>query len=143
MSRCTTDDFMKPRLINEKLLDELSIKAKESPRLRMNYNLHQSLDEKAQKMLNALQPGTTFPIHRHRHTAETYIVLRGAIKVFLYNSDGSLLSSHLLDPCEGEYGMEIPAGVFHNLEVIDKNSVIFEAKEGPYIPVSPEDTLFG
>jgi len=132
---------MKPVIINEKLLDDISLKAKESPRLRMNFNLHNSLEEKAQKMLNALQPGTTFPVHRHPHTAETYIVLRGAIKVFLYNKGGDLQSTHLLDPCEGEYGIEIPAGVYHNLEVIDKNSVIFEAKEGPYIPVSPEDTL--
>jgi cupin fold WbuC family metalloprotein len=132
---------MKPLLINDKLLDEISLKASESSRLRMNYNLHLSLDDKAQKMLNALQPGTSFPVHRHVHTAETYIVLRGAIKVFLYNNNGTLLSSHLLDPCEGDYGMEIPAGVFHNLEVLDKNTVIFEAKEGPYIPVSPDDIL--
>ncbi|MDP3452520.1 MAG: WbuC family cupin fold metalloprotein [Bacteroidales bacterium] len=128
-------------LIDDTLLDKICEEAKESPRLRMNYNLHKSLDSGAQKLLNALQPGSVFPIHRHNHTAETYIVLRGSIRVFLYEDDGSLLSEHLLDPCDGNYGLEIPVGRFHSLEVLDRNTVIFEAKEGPYTPLLPEDIL--
>lgn len=130
-------------LIDDDFLDKLSKEAKVSPRLRMNYNFHETLDAKAQKLLNAIEPGSVVPPHRHNHTAETYIVLRGSLKVNFYKSDGSLESTHLLDPCEGKYGIEIPAGVYHNLEVIDRNTVIFEAKEGPYTPVLPEDTLFG
>jgi cupin fold WbuC family metalloprotein len=132
---------VKPIIIDDKLLDEVSAQAKGSARLRMNFNLHKSLDAGAQKMLNALQPGSVFPIHRHHHTAETYIVLRGAIKVYFYNDNGTLISSHLLDPCEGSYGLEIPEGMFHTLEVLDKNTVIFEAKEGPYTPLSEDDIL--
>ncbi len=128
-------------LIDNALLDGICEEAKGSPRLRMNYNLHDSLEAGAQKMLNALQPGSKFPIHKHNHTAETYIVLRGAIRVYLYEDDGTLISEHLLDPCEGNYGMEIPLGRFHTLEVLDRNTVIFEAKEGPYTPLLPEDIL--
>ena len=128
-------------LINNALLDDLCTKASESPRLRMNLNFHESLDAQAQKLLNALQPGTSVPAHRHPHTAETYIVLRGAIKVFIFNDDGSVLSAHILNPCDGEYGIEIPPGTFHGLEVLDKNTVIFEAKEGPYTPVTDNDLL--
>ena len=132
---------MKPIMIDEQLLSEVCSQAMSSPRLRMNFNLHKSLDAGAQKMLNALQPGSVFPIHRHHHTAETYIVLKGAIRVFFYNDNGSLISSHLLDPCEGSYGLEIPVGMFHTLEVLDKNTVIFEAKEGPYTPLLEDDIL--
>ncbi len=128
-------------LINNRLLDDLCEKATESTRKRMNFNFHESLDAPAQKLLNALQPGTYVPAHRHSHTSETYIVLRGAIKVFIYNADGSIISSHILNPCDGEYGIEIPKGTFHSLEVIDKNTVIFEAKDGPYTPVSEKEML--
>lgn len=129
------------KLIDDEFLDKLSKEARASSRLRMNFNFHESLDAKAQRLLNAIEPGSVVPPHRHKHTAETYIVLRGSLKVYIYESDGSVKSEHILDPCEGKYGIEIPAGVYHNLEVIDRNTVIFEAKEGPYIPVLPEDVL--
>lgn len=76
-------------ILNNKLLDEISVKAEESPRLRMNYNLHDSLDAKAQRLINVLLPGTILPIHRHRHTAETYIILRGKMFVVFYNDVGA------------------------------------------------------
>jgi len=129
------------KLIDDAFLDKLSKEARASSRLRMNFNFHESLDAKAQKLLNAIEPGSVVPPHRHNHTAETYIVLRGSLKVYIYESDGSVKSEHILDPCEGKYGIEIPAGVYHNLEVIDRNTVIFEAKEGPYVPVLPQDIL--
>lgn len=86
------------RLINETLLDEVTQQAKESPRLRMNHNLHDSLDAKAQRLLNALEPGTVLPIHRHRHTAETYVLLRGKIKVMYYNDRKEETEQVVLDP---------------------------------------------
>jgi len=129
------------KLIDNKLLDEITEQAKKSPRLRMNLNLHDSYESKAQKMINSLEPGTVIPVHRHRNFSETYIVLRGAIKVFFYDSNKTLIESYLLDPCEGYYGLEIPAGVFHNLEVIAHGTAIFEAKDGPYIPIDTEDIL--
>lgn len=128
-------------IINNTLLDTITEKAQTSPRLRMNFNLHDSLDSPVQRLMNALEPGTELPIHRHRHTDETYIVLRGAIKVFLYNDDKTLKEQVLLNPCDGEYGINIPAGQFHTVEVLEKGTVIFEVKEGPYTPLRNGDTL--
>ena len=85
-------------IIDNELLNEISRRATESERLRMNYNLHDSLDAKAQRLLNALEPGTILPIHRHRHTAETYILLRGRIDVIFYSDDATIVSRHELDP---------------------------------------------
>lgn len=107
----------------------------------MNMNLHESYESKAQKIINALEPGTEIPIHRHSNFSESYIILRGAIKVYIYNNDKTLKESFLLDPCDGIYGLEIPAGVYHNLEVIANGTAIFEAKDGPFIPMCPEDIL--
>lgn len=78
-------------LIDKNLLDQVTEQAEKSNRLRMNYNLHDSLDAKAQRLLNALEPGTILPIHRHRHTAETYIVLRGSINVIFYDDNKTII----------------------------------------------------
>ena len=128
-------------LIDKKLLDTVTSKARESDRLRMNYNFHESLDAKAQRLLNALEPGTELPIHRHQHTAETYIVLRGAIKVLFYNDDRVLSDEFMVDPLEGVYGLHIPIGQWHTLEVLESGTMIFEVKDGPYTPMGPEDLM--
>lgn len=128
-------------IIDSKLLDEITAKAEASPRLRMNFNLHESLDAKAQRLLNVLLPGTPLPIHRHPHTAETYILLRGKMFVIFYNSLGEQIERHLLDPSAGNYGVNIPAGQWHGIEVIEP-STIFEVKDGPYTPLAPEDILY-
>jgi cupin fold WbuC family metalloprotein len=127
-------------IIDNKLLDEVTAKAKESPRLRMNYNFHEDSDSKAQRLLNALEPGTILPIHRHQHTAETYVLLRGKIEVQFYNETGAQTASFKLDPLNGNYGVQIPKGQWHTLVVVEP-SVIFEVKDGPYTPITPEDTL--
>ena len=128
-------------LIDKKLLDEVTERAKGSERLRMNFNLHDSLEAKAQRLLNALEPGTLLPIHRHRHTAETYIVLRGAIRVLFYDDDRMLTDEFMVNHFKGNYGTHIPAGQWHTLEVLESGTVIFEVKEGPYAPLGPEDIL--
>ena len=127
-------------IINEQLLDNVTVKAEESPRLRMNYNLHDSLDAKAQRLINVLLPGTPLPIHRHKHTAETYIILRGKMFVVFYNDLGAQTERILLDPTNGNYGVQIPKGQWHGIEVIEP-SAIFEVKDGPYTPLEPEDML--
>ncbi|MDE5560964.1 MAG: WbuC family cupin fold metalloprotein [Bacteroidaceae bacterium] len=127
-------------ILNNELLDEITRKAEESPRLRMNYNLHESLDAKAQRLINVLLPGTVLPIHRHRHTAETYVLLRGKMFVVFYDDLGAQVERYLLDPVIGNYGVHIPAGQWHGIEVIEPSS-IFEVKDGPYIPFQPEDIL--
>ena len=128
-------------LIDENLLDKVTEQAQESDRLRMNYNLHDSLEAKAQRLLNALEPGTVLPVHRHRHTAETYIVLRGCIRVLFYNDDKVITDEFLVHPDEKVYGVHIPAGQWHTLEVLESGTVIFEVKDGPYAPLQPEDIL--
>jgi cupin fold WbuC family metalloprotein len=128
-------------LIDDHLLDEVTERAKASERLRMNYNLHDSLEAKAQRLLNALEPGTVLPVHRHRHTAETYMLLRGRLRIFFHDNDGRVSESFLLDPLEGQYGVHIPAGQWHSLEVLQSGSVIFEVKDGPYEPLGEGDML--
>ena len=127
-------------IINDNLLDKVTSEAEASPRLRMNYNLHDSLDAKAQRLINVLLPSTPLPIHRHRHTAETYVILRGKMFVVFYNDLGVQIERFLLDPRQGNYGVQIPAGQWHGIEVIEP-SAILEVKDGPYTPLEPEDML--
>ncbi|MCM1400936.1 MAG: WbuC family cupin fold metalloprotein [Bacteroides sp.] len=127
-------------IIDDELLDAVTAEAEASPRLRMNYNLHESLDAKAQRLINVLLPGTPLPIHRHRHTAETYVILRGRMMVVFYNDMGAQTRRYLLDPSRGNYGVQIPRGQWHTVEVIEP-SAIFEVKDGPYTPLAPDDTL--
>lgn len=127
-------------IINDQLLDKVTADAEASTRLRMNYNLHDSLDAKAQRLINVLLPGTPLPIHRHRHTAETYVILRGKMFVVFYNDMGAQSERYLLDPAVGNYGVQIPVGQWHGIEVIEP-SAIFEVKDGPYTPLEPKDML--
>ncbi len=128
-------------IIDNKLLDEVTQQAEQSPRLRMNHNFHESLDARAQRLVNVLLPGTLLPIHRHRHTAETYVLLRGKMFVIFYDSLGGQTDRFLLDPSTGNYGVHIPKGQWHGIEVLEP-SAIFEVKDGPYTPLQPEDILF-
>lgn len=127
-------------ILNDELLDKVTAEALASPRLRMNFNLHESLDAKAQRLINVLLPGTVLPIHRHRHTAETYVLLRGKISVVFYDGTGAQIERYLLDPALGNYGVQIPKGQWHTVEVIEP-SAIFEVKDGPYMPLGPEDMM--
>lgn len=127
--------------IDTNLLNGVTAQAKESPRLRMNYNFHASLEAKAQRLLNALEPGTVLPVHRHPHTAETYLLLRGRIRVMFYNEAKEETESTVLDPLTGDYGVYIPAGQWHTLEVLESGSVLFEVKDGPYTPLGEDDLL--
>lgn len=128
-------------VINDQLLDQVSGKAKENQRLRMNYNFHASPEAGAQRLLNALEPGTELPIHRHTHTTETYFVIKGKIKVLFYNDTKQITDTVLLDPLQGNYGVNIPMGQWHTLEVLVSGTVIFEVKDGPYTPISEENIL--
>lgn len=128
-------------LIDDFLLNNVSSQAQTSERLRMNYNFHDSLEAKAQRLLNALEPGTLLPIHRHTMTAETYLLLRGKIRVMYYNDNKEQIAESTLDPLKGVYGVHIPKGQWHTLEVLESGSVIFEVKDGPYSPIKPEDVL--
>lgn len=120
-------------VIDSELLDKVSAQAKASPRLRMNFNFHQSLDEKCHRFLNAVESGTEVPIHKHPTKDETFVILRGKVRVTTHNDDGSIKDDYVLCPEEGKYGVNIPKGMWHKLEAIESNSVIFECKEGPFV----------
>ena len=121
--------------IDKLLIERLFEQAKESPRLRINYDLRTTSADTSQRMLNALLPGTEVPIHRHEDTAETVVCLCGRLEEMIYEEkeDGTFqeVSRHLLCPAEGLYGIQIPAGAWHTICVLEP-SVIFEAKDGAY-----------
>ena len=121
-------------IIDTELLDKVSGEAKASTRHRMNYNFHRSLDEKCHRFLNAVEPGTEVPIHKHPTKDETFVILRGKVRVTTHNDDGSIIDDVVLCAEEGRYGVNIPKGVWHTIEAIEPNSVIFECKEGPFVP---------
>ena len=129
------------KIIDELLLNEVQIKAKDSPRLRMNYNFHESLDDKCHRFLNALEPGTIVPVHHHPTKDETFIILRGKVRVTTHRDDGSIIENVVLCPEEGRYGVNIPKGVWHTIEALEANSVIFECKEGPFVPHEQDGIL--
>lgn len=127
-------------IINGNLLEELITKAKESPRLRMSLDLRNGSDDNSQRMLNALIPGTEVPIHRHRASSETIILLSGRIDEVFYDDDGHESARYALDPQQGLYGMQIPIGQWHTVDVHEP-SVILEVKDGAYAPALPEDLM--
>lgn len=127
------------KLITEELLDMVTSQAKENPRLRMNYNFHESMDAPVHRLLNALEPGTYLPPHRHADKEETYLVLRGSLLAFYYDDAGNVIEKVCLNPLEGKYGLDIPPCTWHSIVVLEPGTVIFEIKKGPYQPLPQED----
>lgn len=146
-------------IIDQALVDKVSSEAKASPRLRMNYNFHLSLEDKCHRMLNAVEPGSDIPIdlwstsdatrhssykygsalaapsvHRHPDKDESFVVLRGKVRSTTYKDDGTVIESVVLSQEDGLYGVDIPKGVWHKLESLESGSVVFECKEGPFVP---------
>lgn len=128
-------------IIDSALLDSLSKTAQSNPRRRINRNFHDSLSAPTQRLLNALEPGTRVPVHRHCATAETYLVLRGKLRVSFFDGNGEITESAELSPAAGTHGVHIPAGTWHGLEVLESGTVIFEVKDGPYAPLAQENIL--
>lgn len=127
--------------IDKELLDSLTQKAKASERLRMNMDMRTSQDDASQRMLNALEPGTILPIHRHRFTTETVIMVRGSLKEIFYNDCGEVTDTILMQTGGECPALQIPAGQWHTVEVLEPGTVIFEAKDGAYTPLTEDDIL--
>lgn len=128
-------------IIDRALLNYISEQAKASRRLRMYFNFHQSLDEKCHRFLNAVEPGTEVPIHRHPTKDETFVILWGKVRVTTYNDDGSIIEDIILCPEEGMFGVNIPKGVWHKVESLETGSSFFECKEGPFVPHEEDGIL--
>ena len=129
------------KIIDQNLLDNLTDEASKNERLRKNYNLHEKLDDPVQRLLNALEPGTDLPIHRHKNTEETYMLVRGGMRVLFYNDKKEITESVMLSSKAGSYGISIPKGQWHTIDNIEKGTVIFEVKQGPYAPLDADDIL--
>ena len=117
--------------INKTLVDDLFAKAQESDRKRMNYDLRTSANDRSQRMLNALLPGTDVPIHRHPSSNENVLLLCGKLVEVIYDDEGNETERIHLDPSVGNFGCVVPAGAWHTVEVLEP-SVIYEAKDGKY-----------
>ena len=128
-------------LLSTALLDALTAQAKASPRLRMNYDLRNTPDDQSQRMLNALEPGTVMPIHRHRNSSETVVVLRGKVKWLYYNDKGELTDTFIVAAGSDIIGLSVPKGQWHSLECLESGSVILETKDGPWEAMKEEDMM--
>ena len=144
-------------IIDKKILDELTEEAKKSPRLRMNYDLRTSPDVQSQRMLNALEPGTVLPIHRHKETSETVVCIRGHFEEYLYsenvnvndndnlnlnlnpNDNGRLVLTEVVDMVPGGVVLNIPAGQWHSLKCFESGTVLLEAKDGAFRPLDDDE----
>ena len=126
-------------VIDKQILDNLTKQAKESPRLRMAMDLRNSPEDGSQRMLNALEPGTVMPIHRHLASNETCVCIRGHFEEYFYDENGNLTDT--IDMVPGGVVLNIEKGQWHSLKCLESGTVLFEAKDGPYQPLSPEDIM--
>ena len=126
-------------IIDEHTLNALTAQAMASPRLRMNLDLRNSPEDQSQRMLNAIEPGTGIPIHRHRTTSETVVCLRGHFEEYFYDEEGRLTDT--IDMVPGGTLINIPAGQWHSLKSLESGTVLLECKDGPWEPLGEEDIL--
>ena len=127
--------------INQVVLDTLTAQAKASPRLRMNLDLRNSPEDSSQRMLNAIEPGSLLPIHRHRHSSETVVCLRGRLREIFYNDSGEVTEVIDLAPGSDCVALNIPLGQWHTVEALESGTVILECKDGKYEPLEVGDVL--
>ena len=127
--------------IDSALLDILSAQAKANPRLRQAYDLRTTPEDNSQRILNAMEPGTILPIHRHRGSTETVVVLRGKIRQNFYDENGQLTESFEASVESEIVGFSIEVGRWHNTECLDSGTVILECKDGRYEALGEEDIM--
>lgn len=129
-------------VINQAILDNLTEQAKASPRLRMNLDLRNSADDQSQRMLNAIEPGSPLPIHRHRKSSETVVCLRGRLIEEFYDDLERTCTDRIeLSPNGPVVALNIPTGQWHTVQSLESGTVIMEVKDGPYEPLSDVDIL--
>lgn len=128
-------------VIDQVILDELIAKAMENPRLRCNLDMRNSTDDQSQRMLNALEPGTVMPIHRHLSSSETVIIIRGRIRWLFYDEQGRITESTELWSDGDVRMLNVEKGRWHSLECLESGSVLFEAKDRPYHPLEEDEIM--
>jgi cupin fold WbuC family metalloprotein len=129
-------------VITQAILDDLTRRAKESPRLRMALDLRNSQEDGSQRMLNAIEPGSPLPIHRHKYTSETIVCIRGRVVEEFYDELERICTDAIeLTPGGPNFLINIPAGQWHTVRALESGSVLLEMKDGKYEPLGPEDIL--
>lgn len=126
--------------IDDSLISEVIAKAKSSPRLRMNYNLHPRLDDPVQRLLNALEPWSYIRPHKHPAKEELFLLLKGKVLAVTFNDNGSVRDHAILSTSDGIVGIEFEEDSIHMVASLEPDSVVFEVKEGPYIPHSNDSS---
>ncbi len=126
-------------IIDQDILEQLTIQAKASPRLRMNMDLRNTPADKSQRMLNAIEPGTVMPIHRHRLSSETVVCIRGHFEEYYYDENGVLIKT--IDMVPGGVVINVPIGQWHSLMSLESGTVLLECKDGAWSPLNDEDIL--
>ena len=128
--------------ITQALLDELTEKAQDNPKLRANYDLRNSESDQSQRMLNAIEPGSIVPIHRHQKSSETVVCLRGRLVEEFYDELERICTERIeLSPNGPVVALNIPAGQWHTARSLESGTVTMEVKDGQYEPFGPEDIL--
>jgi len=127
--------------IDSGLLDMLTAQAKVSPRLRVAYDLRTTPEDNSQRILNAMEPGTVLPIHRHRGSTETVVILRGKLRQNFYDENGQLVETLVIEPGTECVGFSVEVGRWHNSECLESGTVILECKDGRYEALAPEDIM--
>ena len=126
-------------IIDQHILDELTAQAKASPRQRMNLDLRNSSTDNSQRMLNAIEPGTVMPIHRHKSSSETVVCIRGHFEEYFYDESDALVD--VVDMVPGGVVLNVPIGQWHSLKSLESGTVLLECKDGAYEPLGDEDIL--
>lgn len=136
------NDDIEIMIITQAILDQLTEQAKASPRLRMNFDLRNSPEDKSQRMLNAIEPGSEMPIHRHKYTSETVVCLRGRLVEEFYDElERRCEAAYELSPNGPVSVVNVPAGQWHRVCSLESGTVLLECKDGAWEPLGEEDIL--
>lgn len=132
---------MKPNVIDAALLDSVSEQARQSPRRRKNYNFHATDTDAAHRLLNAVEPGSYIPPHRHNDPTkdESILILRGRLGALFFDEEGKVTAAAVLEPGGAQVGINVPHGTYHTVIALEAGTVFFEAKAGPYVPLAPAE----
>ena len=129
-------------VVSQAVLDELTAQAKASPRLRMNMDLRHGPEDGSQRMLNAIEPGSPLPIHRHKYTSETIVCVRGRVVEEFYDELERICTESIeLSPGGPNVAINVPAGQWHTVRALESGSGLLEMKDGKYEPLGPEDIV--
>lgn len=132
---------MEYKLIGNTLFKQVAEQAETNPRRRMNYNFHESLSDPIHRLLNVMMEDTYLPPHRHTNPIkdEIFLVLQGSVLALLFDDKGQVTFSKVIDPKKGVHGMDFSGGIWHTFIVLEPETVVYEVKAGPYVPLAPQD----